>query len=300
MQTGFNHVVRLAAFAVAASALSAQPARILQIRQDEKAETISVYRADGKEPILVQNAIKDVRPYLHPIVTPDGNGLMTQYRPSHHLHQTGIYWGFKLVNGREFFMKWQAEHYRRVSAKVLVPKGPRVQWQTAYDMLDENGGVVMTETQTWSMKESQGKYILDLEWRGEAKTDVTLGKSFVGGLFVRMPWKESDRAEAVNSVGERNAEAETQRAVWTDMGIQVEGRDNLVHLAIFDHPDNPGFPTSWRVDSQFGFGPNLEGKELKIEKGKSLVVRYRLVAYPGDLHPAELMQAWKDFVRETR
>src|SRR5438445_12103590 len=48
----------------------------LYIRKDETAHTINVYRDDGKDPILTQNAIPDIRPYLHPIVTPDGKGLL--------------------------------------------------------------------------------------------------------------------------------------------------------------------------------------------------------------------------------
>jgi hypothetical protein len=289
----------LIAFAALASG-KASRTTILQLKQDEKAETISVYRAGGTDPILTQNAIKHVRPYLHPIVAPDGKGLLTQYRPSHHLHQTGIYWGFKLVNGREFFMKWQGDHYRRVLAKTIVPKGPRVRWQTVYDMLEEDGSSVMTETQTWTMQEVGGRYLLDLEWTGEAKTKVTLGKIYVGGLFVRMPWHEGVAAEAVNSAGDRDSEAEAQRAAWVDMGIQVEGRDDFAHIAILDHPDNPNFPATWRVDQQFGFGPDLEGREINIERGKALTVRYRLVAYTGKLDRGEIMQNWKEFVREVR
>ena len=271
---------------------------ILRIKQDEETRTINVYRDDGKEPILTQNALQDTRPYLHPIVAPDSKGLLTEYRPSHHLHQTGVFWGFKLVNGREFFMQWQGDHYRRVSANVIQQKGQQVKWQTVYDMLDENGNVAMTETQIWSMQEPAGRYVLDLEWRGEAKKDVTLGKSFVGGLFVRMPWHEGIRAEAVNAAGQRNHEAEAQHAIWTDVGIQGDGRDDLAHIAIFDHPDNHGFPVLWRVDSQFGFGPDLEGTDWRIDKGKTEVVRYRLIAYSGDLNPVEMARAWKEFVKE--
>src|SRR6476469_172485 len=68
----------------------------LRAEQDETAQTIKVYRANGMEPILTQNARKDVRPYIHPIVAPDGHGIMTAYRPAHHLHQMGNDWGVKL------------------------------------------------------------------------------------------------------------------------------------------------------------------------------------------------------------
>ncbi len=41
---------------------------------------------------------------------------------------------------------------------------------------------------------------------------------------------------------QKNLNAEGQRAMWTDVGLQVEGRDDLAHVAIFDHPENKGIP----------------------------------------------------------
>src|SRR5687767_7722096 len=100
------------------------------LRVEQGEDAIRVHREGGKEAILTQNAFSDKRPYLHPVVAPDGKGVITEYRPAHHPHQTGIYWGFKQVNGRDFFMQWQGEHYRRVSAKVTELQGQRVRWQT--------------------------------------------------------------------------------------------------------------------------------------------------------------------------
>src|SRR5690606_25843807 len=65
----------------------------LRIEQNSDSASILIFREGDKEPILTQIAKKEERPYLHPIVAPDGKGVMTQFRPGHHLHQTGIYWG---------------------------------------------------------------------------------------------------------------------------------------------------------------------------------------------------------------
>ena len=270
----------------------------LRLEQDSQTGAIRVYRNGVKDPILTQNANADNRPYLHPIVAPDGKGVLTEYRPAHHPHQTGIFWGFKYVNGRDFFMKWGPENYRRVSVDIVQAKGQKVRWRTVYDMLDEDGKTVMTETQNWTMTDPGDRYVLDLEWRGEAKLDVTLGKIYVGGLFVRMPWHPGTRADAVNSAGQRDMEAEQQRAIWTDLGDQVDGRDDMAHIVVFDHPDNHDFPAPWRVDSQMGFGPNREYADWRIERGKTETIRYRLIAYTGNLNPVEMTHAWKEFVRE--
>lgn len=271
----------------------------LSLVQDEKTGTISVFRTNSKEAILTQNAREDTRPYLHPIMTPDGKGVLTEYRPKHHLHQTGLYWGLKLVNGRDYFMNWQGDYWQRVSANIIKKNGQEVRWQTVYELLGEKGEPILTETQNWTMQEQNGQFLLDLEWKGKAKTDITLGKFYVGGLFLRMPWHEGIPGEVVNAVGQRNNEAEGQRAIWTDTGIQVPGRNDMAHITIFDHPDNRAFPTPWRVDSQLGVGPSIQILgDWKISKGETELIRYRLVIYTGDLKHDMLNRSWTEFITE--
>ena len=65
-------------------------ASLLTLRQDEATHTISVFRQNLSEPILTQNARPGFRPFLHPIVAPDGKGVLTELRPAHHKHQTGL------------------------------------------------------------------------------------------------------------------------------------------------------------------------------------------------------------------
>ena len=72
----------------------------LVARQDEQAGTIAIFRAGESRPVVTHNARPDFRPYLHPIVAPDGRGILTEDSPAHHKHQTGLYWGFTRVNGR--------------------------------------------------------------------------------------------------------------------------------------------------------------------------------------------------------
>jgi putative membrane-bound dehydrogenase-like protein len=269
---------------------------VLRIEQQEKGDALMVFRAGGKEPILTQQAQADFRPYLHPIAAPDGKGVLTQYSPGHHKHQTGLYWGFTRVNGRDYFHNPSGGYWRRVSARVVVAQGPQVKWQTVYDLLDEKGAAILTETQNWTMREQNGRFLLDLEWRGEAQTDITIGKYDYGGLFLRMPWQPGIAGEVVNASRQRNEAAEGQRAIWVDVGMQVEGRDDLAHIAIFDHPDNKGFPQPWRVDSQLGVGPaRARAADWKINQGDTEVIRHQLVVHTGELNPTEMTKAWRDY-----
>ena len=206
------------------------------MRQAGAGDTISVFRKGEKKSILTQVAKPDFRPYLHPIVAPDGKGVLTEYSPGHHKHQTGLYWGFTRVNGRDYFHHPGGDYWRRVSAKVLIKAGPSVKWQTMYEMLDAKGEPQLVESQVWTMEVKDGEYVLDLSWSALAKTDITIGKYDYGGLFLRMPWKKGIDGRVFNSSRQANSRAEGQRSVWVDVGMKVPGREDRAHIAIFDHP----------------------------------------------------------------
>jgi len=270
-------------------------AQVFTLRQDRSAETISVFRNDN-ELLLTQNVKADVRPYIHPIIAPDGKGILTEFSPEHHKHQTGLYWGLKKVNGRDYFMNWKEDYWRRVSARAVEMNGPQVKWLVVYDLIDETGNVILTETQIWSLHEKGGKLLLDLEWRGEAKTDVKMEKFYVGGLFLRMPWHKGIDGGVINSEGKKNNEAEGQRAKWNDLGIQIDGRDDKAHIAILDHPDNTDSPVAWRVDNELGIGPSRQILgDWSIQKGNTEVAKYRLIIYTGNFDHGALTHLWKEY-----
>ena len=142
--------------------------------------------------------------------------------------------------------------------------------------------------------------MLDLEWRGDAKTDVTIGKYDYGGLFLRMPWREGIAGEVVNAARQRNERAEGQRAMWIDVGMQVAGRTDLAHIAIFDHPTNVGYPQAWRVDGQLGVGSaRSRDADWAIGKGRSEVIRHQFLIYTGALNDVEMTNAWSEFSGNT-
>ena len=300
-----------------------QDSVLLTILQDPEAGTLSVFRKGSAAVLVTQNAKPNFRPYLHPIAAPDGKGQLTEYSPGHHKHQTGLYWGFTRVNGagapmdtvrkyfyqkdkfpamqksigRDFFHHPEGEYWKKVSSRVLVAEGTEVSWQTVYDMLDADGNPILQETQLWKMRAKGGKFFLDLEWQGKAVTDITIGEFDYGGLFLRMPWKEGIRGEAVNAARQRNEKADKQRAMWVDVAMQVEGREDFAHITIFDHPENAGFPQSWRVDGQFGVGPvrALSG-DWHIKAGETEIIRHQIVAYTGELNDVALTETWNEYI----
>jgi len=268
----------------------------LEAKIDKNNGTITIHRNGVSKPLVTQNAAMDHRPYLHPVIGPDGKGIYTQYSPGHHKHQTGIYWGFTRVNGRDYFHHPEKEYWKRKSLKVLEAEGESVKWETVYDLLDVDGNALLTETQRWEMRSDQDRHVLTLEWQGASQTDVTIGKYPYGGLFVRMPWKKGIKGEAVNAARDVNSRAEGKRAMWLDVGMEIAGRDDWGHIAIFDHPKNQGYPQPWRVDSQLGVGPvRARLGDWKIAKGKTETIRHQIQVYGGKLDDKELTDRWKSY-----
>jgi len=74
------------------------------------------------------------------------------------------------------------------------------------------------------------------------------------------------------------------------VGIQVEGRNDLAHIVVFDYPGNSGSP--------FRGGRRPGVSREPAQKGKTRNYRYRLIAYGGALDPAAISRAWKEFVNE--
>ena len=122
-------------------------------------------------------------------------------------------------------------------------------------------------------------------------------KFYVGGLFLRMPWREGIPGAIINADGKRNNEAEGQRAIWNDIGIRIEGRQDLAHIAILDHPDNSDFPIPWRVDNELGIGPSRQilGDWI-IPKSETEIIRYRLIVYTGELNDDVITSSWKEYI----
>jgi Methane oxygenase PmoA len=258
--------------------------------KENKDGGITITRPTLDKPILVFNAPEAGRPYLHPLLAPDGKGELTELSPAHHKHQTGIFVGFLKVNGRDFFHNRDGDLFRRTGfAHKTSSEG--VVWNSTYELLDANKSPLLVETQTWTFRDFTKTYLIDLTWSAKASADVTFDKYDYGGLFVRMPWKGQAGAMAINSEGQENGKAEGQKARWVDVGMSVEGRKDAGHIAILAKDETP-----WRVDDQLGVGPApSRSGAWKLLKGETATIRYRFYVYTGAFRQNEVEAQWSAF-----
>jgi hypothetical protein len=277
----------LSLFVLACAASLATADANLHVKE-QKDGGIAILRPTVEKPLLVFNAPKDGRPYLHPLLAPDGGGVLTQFSPGHHKHQTGIYVGFLKLNGRDYFHNRGGDYFSRTRFDHEA-NSEGVRWTCAYDLLDAKGAPQLIETQSWHFRDFQKSYLIDFTWKGDAKVDLTFDTHDYGGLFIRMPWKNQPGAKAINSEGFINAKAEGQKARWVDIGMPVEGRKDAGHIAVLSQR-----PVLWRVDGQLGVGPAPSRLGAwKIAKGESATLRYRFLVYTGEFQQDQVEAEWK-------
>jgi len=244
----------------------------LRIQLDERRGTLSVYRAGRREAILTQHAPLDQRPYLDQMSAPDGG----------------------ILSGLSSELTRAEGSWRRMSFSVNSRAGQEVGWQTAYNVEDASKNVVLAQTERWSVREENGRFLIDVEWRGTAKTDVP--DVTLSSLFLRVPPARGAAAEIVNAARQRNERADGQRAMWIDVALRIDGHDAPAHVALFDHPDNRSYPQAWRVDRQSGIGAiKPADSDWTIKKGETETVRHRLVLYTGALNDVEMTAAWSNY-----
>jgi hypothetical protein len=271
----------------------------------QRPERIEVYRAGETRPLATQVAVPNRRPYLHPLLAPDGVGELTEDAPTHHPWQHGLYVGLNDVNGVGFW----TEGIQRSPTDgtfhpdpLLPPTVNReyVSWSVVTEWRAPNGEPLLTETQSWTLRDALTTISLDLRWTLTATVNLRFGNYPYGGLFLRMPYRPETGGSILTSEGLGLPDAEGRRARWVAVSMRVAGRANVAGIAILDHPSNAEHPVPWRVDGQLGISPSrcIAGA-WELMSRASTTSRYRVVAFCGETDAGAIEAAWRSWA-ETR
>ncbi|MCU1550423.1 MAG: hypothetical protein JWR36_983 [Glaciihabitans sp.] len=276
------------------------------LRIEAQPGSVNVFRAGTADPILVQNAEPDKRPYIHPIISPGGSGAVTENAPSHHLWQHGLYIGLNDVNGVGFWMEGLREsaaasdgtfHPRILGTPTA--EGNRANWAIGTEYRDPQGEPMLEETQDWTLTDLGESYELDLVWTLRAITPLTFGQYEYGGLFLRMPFRKESGGIAINSEGQKGDDTEGQRARWVASQMPIADSPTDVLVAVMDHPANLEHPVPWRVDHELGIGPSacIAGP-WQLDTGEERQFRHRVAVFAAPVESSAIEQAWISFSKE--
>jgi hypothetical protein len=274
------------------------------LRTEYTTERIAIFREGISAPILTQHAATNKRPYIHPILAPDGVGEMTENQPGHHLWQHGLYVGLNDINGVGFWEEGLGSHkdtdgtFHPHPLAAPQVKGNSVSWKVITDWRGPDASPVLTETQAWRFTQEKDIALLDVTWTLQAATNLRFGKYPYGGLFLRMPWRPETTGDVLNSEGASTHQtAEAMRARWVALSMPLPDRPSgPVTIAFFDHPKNPEHPNPWRVDGNLGITPSrCIAKEWTLAKKQKSTNHYRLFLALGTIQADAINAQWERF-----
>jgi len=244
------------------------------------------------------------RPFLFPIIGQSGRSLTRMGHPQDpesHSHHNSVWISHNDVDGISFWSNRGGGKIRHKRIVKFEDAGERSTIVTENEWVTNVGKVLLLETRRVTvllLGNSEWLLIIDMEFKAKDST-VTLGKTPFGMIGVRMA-----KTIGVNDGGGRirNSEGAVnekeifwKRARWVDYSGTVTNK-NLEGITIFDHPDNPNFPTYFHVrnDGWMGASLTFDGPR-KILPNKPLLLRYGLYVHK-DMKPKEALESkWKRF-----
>ncbi|MBP7050661.1 MAG: PmoA family protein [Phycisphaerae bacterium] len=266
------------------------------------------------------------RPFFYPVIGPTGQPVMRHWpieedNPDDdrdHVHQKSLWFTHGAVNGIDF---WSDGKGKIVHDKFIeVSSGPKVGVIASQNnWVAPDGKVVCTDVRTHRFYNTPGGQIMDFEVTIHASNgEVKMGDTKEGSMAIRLtpsmqlaPTKamksrgEAAKGHIVNSEGQTDGDAWGKRAKWCDYYGPV--KDEIVGVAIFDHPSNPRHPTWWHVRDYGLFAVNPFGihdfekkpagtGDLVIPAGESVTFKYRFYFHKGDDKQGKVAERYADYV----
>lgn len=267
--------------------------------------SLSFRRSSAPRDLVVQNAVANHRPFIHPLLSPNGDGEVTENQPGHHLWQHGLYVGLNDVNGIGYWEEGLGKnaphdgtfHPEPLTAAQIL--GRTASWKVVTEWRDPQGRPLLRETQAWQLTDEGKSYHLDVIWTLTAVRDLRFGASKYGGLFLRMPYRPATGAVVFASTGATAREEIEQRcAKWVALAMPIPGRENPSYcgIALLDHPTNAVHPTPWRLDSAYGLSPSrcIAGA-WSLGAGDASSARYRVFVFSGKPDRTSVDESWRQF-----
>jgi len=242
-----------------------------------------------------------LKPFFHPVCSPDGT-LLTAEAPADHPWHLGLWFCWKYINKLNYW-EFTGDTKKAISegrtdvkdTKIKLKKNGQatIDMQIQYHPWEKPGEPVMKEFRTIfvSAPAKDGSYFIEYDMRFSAIVDVVLDRTPVqknadgvtwggyAGLSMRFDQKLANPryfSETRDSVinGEGNP--------YVAANLTTPG-GKIVQTVIFDHPENPRYPSGWytinRPANRFWFfSPALLYQSaLELKAGEQMRLRYKIL-----------------------
>ncbi len=283
----------------------------------EKTPAGVIVKADGQPftEYLIESAGK---PILWPVIGPTGkrvtrNWPMEENVPGEtdhdHPHQRSLWFTHGSVNGIDFWTLGKGRIVHREFGRV--EGGTQGVIVTRNDWLSPEGSqLVCQDERTWTFGAETDRRWIDFDVALKAVNGpVVFGDTKEGSFGMRvassMRVDAKQGGEIINSDGKTNLAAWGKPAAWVDYHGPVD--DEIVGIAIFNHPSSFRFPTCWHVRGYGLFAANVFGLTdftygrsdgaYTLPAGETLKFRYRVLLHKGDEKAAHVAEAYADYAK---
>jgi len=251
---------------------------------------------------------KHLRPVLYPVHGPDGVRMVRHYpirkgvsgESKDHDHHTSLWYAHGKINGHSY---WQDPRFKVEHEKFLKIDGRQIKTRNTWH---GPPGVDCHDTRTLTFRTVPGGRAIDYVITLHAdEGPLKIGDTKEGTMGIRThPNLRIDRgAHAVNSNGTTGKPIWGESAKWVHYSDRIDGTN--VGVALFDHPSNPRYPTTWHARhyglitaNPFGYsffkGEGHNGS-MTVEAGDSVTFRYRFLFIRGDHDAANIPERFEQW-----
>lgn len=253
----------------------------------------------------------ELKPHLHPVMTPAGH-LLTRVEPPDHPWQRGLWFSIKFVDGVNFweegFDPWGT--IRHEGAPETSADG--VEGDLAW-IGDDRTTVVLREHRRFThVPIDRDAYAIDLDTAVTAPEGALLDRSPFNGLFGgysgftlrgRNDWRDTS---LLLDDGTTTGRVAPKVSRWCDMTGVVDTDEGAVSagIALLDHPGNLRHPPPYYASTKapdygdegwtnFANPAFLWDGPHTLEPGEPLRLRYRAIVHDGAWTAERLEDAWQ-------
>lgn len=283
----------------------------LVVTIDDKLFTVYYYGKEWRKsflwPIMSENQVTITRDYP---MKPEGTPKFAQDHP----HHKSFWTAYGNINNVNVWEETEETGYQRVE-NVSYGSGDAYGWIVSNNKwYDKDGNYVITENREYRFYATPEKArIFDaFVTFGPEEKDVEFIDTKEGGIVAaRMHPDISSNGVITIATGETGEDKVWGKpSPWCDYSANMKDV-GWRGLAIFDHPSNLRYPTSWHVRKYGLFAANCFGyshfreKEYNknlpengnytLKKGETLSFRYRMYVHTGDVKSAQVAEQARNF-----
>ena len=244
-------------------------------------------------------------PFFFPVNGPS-KASVTSMRNANYPHHSSLFFGCDRVNGGNY---WQEGLERgqiiSLRADIMESGGDKVVIENECIWKRPGAKAPIKDIRTITVRApSENMFVIDFDITMEMLLDITIDKTNHSFFSGRM-----DPDLAVTNGGTMvNAENETaekgtfgKASPWMDYHGKRMGK--IEGMAIFQHPTNKWYPSTWFTRDYGFFSPTPmywpeNGENTILKKGEIVKLRYRVLVHSGDHKTAKIAEEFEKYKNE--